>query len=47
VLAYNVSYALVGPQERAALTVNDAFWKQYSLIAKSGAYSLYSLRSGH
>ena len=42
-LAYRVNYALIGPQERASLTVNDAFWEHQSLVARSGNYSLYSL----
>ena len=43
VLAYRVDYALVGPQERSVLTVDDAFWEHHSLVARSGKYSLYSL----
>jgi len=39
--SYGVEYALVGPQERNDLAVNDAFWNQFPAIAKIGSYCVY------
>jgi hypothetical protein len=42
-LRYAVQYVLVGPQERAMMPVNTAFFDQFALIGNSGAYSLYKI----
>jgi hypothetical protein len=39
--SYDVEYAVVGPQERSGLTVNDVFWNQFPVIAQVGEYRLY------
>ena len=38
---YRVDYALVSPLERGNLEVNEAFWRQFPLVAQAGDYRLY------
>jgi hypothetical protein len=40
---YRVDYVLLGPQERAMMSVNAAFFLKFTLIGKSGGYSLYQI----
>jgi hypothetical protein len=43
---YRVDYVLLGPQERKALFVNEAFWQRYSRLAQIGEYQLYKVERG-
>ncbi|HEX8774403.1 MAG TPA: hypothetical protein VF735_12565 [Pyrinomonadaceae bacterium] len=38
---YDVQYIVVGPQERAFVHVNDAFFERYSMVVEVGEYRLY------
>jgi uncharacterized membrane protein len=38
---YGVEYMVVGPQERALVPVNDAFFERYSMVVEVGEYRLY------
>jgi len=40
---YQVAYVLVSPEERTSLTVNDAFWNQFPVVAQSGDYRVYKV----
>jgi hypothetical protein len=40
---YALNYVLIGPQERAMMPVNDAFFSDFPLIGQSGAYALYKI----
>jgi hypothetical protein len=40
---YHVEYVLLGPQERAAMPVDDAFFSQYATVGASGGYRLYKV----
>ncbi len=42
---YGIEYAVVSPQERSSLTVNDDFWNQFPVIAQSGDYRVYKVES--
>ncbi len=42
---YHVDYVLVSPLERTNLTVNDAFWSPFPVVAPSGDYYLYKTGS--
>jgi hypothetical protein len=38
---YNVQYMVVGPQERAFVPLNDAFFERYNMVVEVGEYRLY------
>lgn len=38
---YNVDYIVVGPQERAFVPVNEAFFERYNMVVEVGEYRLY------
>lgn len=40
---YGVQYAVVGPHERAVMTVNDQFFLRFQLIGEVGGYRLYKI----
>jgi hypothetical protein len=40
---YHVEYVLLGPQERAAMPVDEAFFAQYATVGASGGYRLYKV----
>jgi hypothetical protein len=40
---YAVDYVVVSPIERAMLTVNDAFFEAFPLVAEAGQYRLYEV----
>lgn len=40
---YGVDYVLVSPIERGNLTVNDAFFEQFTKVAEAGEYRLYEV----
>ncbi len=40
---YHVDYVLLGPQERAAVPINDAFLAQYAIVGAAGGYRLYKV----
>jgi hypothetical protein len=42
--SYAVNNILVGPQERGMMVVNSAFFSNFTLIGKSGEYSLYQIK---
>jgi hypothetical protein len=41
---YNIDYAVVGPEERAVMAVNDGFFSQFPEVGSAGDYHLYKLR---
>lgn len=41
---YGVEYAVVGPLERAIMTVNDQFFRRFKKVGEAGAYSLYKIK---
>jgi hypothetical protein len=43
---YHVDYAIVGPQERALMPVNEKFWSRYPLMSHIGDYQLYKVERG-
>jgi hypothetical protein len=40
---YGVQYAVLGPQEREQLSVNESFFSQYQIVAEVGGYRLYKI----
>ncbi|MDQ4123126.1 MAG: hypothetical protein M3209_16950 [Acidobacteriota bacterium] len=40
---YGINYILVGPHEREMIDVNDAFFRQFPVVAEAGAYRLYQV----
>ena len=40
---YSVEYVVVGPLERAALRVNDAYFARFTLVGETGEYRLYKV----
>ena len=40
---YGINYIIVSPQERAAVDVNDAFFRQFILVAQAGEYRVYQV----
>lgn len=40
---YGVQYAVVGPHERALMTVNEQFFLRFQLIGEVGGYRLYKI----
>jgi hypothetical protein len=43
---YGVQYAVVGPHERALMTVNEQFFLRFQLIGEVGGYRLYKITQG-
>jgi hypothetical protein len=43
---YHVDYAIVGPQERTLMPVNEKFWSRYPLMSHIGDYQLYKVERG-
>ena len=41
---YNVDYAVVGPQEKIAVTLNERFFNRFEKVGQVGEYSLYKIR---
>jgi hypothetical protein len=41
---YNVSYVVVGPQERGSMPVNEEFWNFKKKVTQQGEYSIYDAR---
>lgn len=41
---YHIDYAMVGPEERENMHVNDAFFRQFPEVGGAGAIRLYKLR---
>jgi hypothetical protein len=44
---YGIDYAVIGPSERALLSVNEAFFARFPTIASVGPYRLYRLGTGN
>jgi uncharacterized membrane protein len=49
---YGIEYAVVGPEERERLTVDDRFFAAHPVIAEAGGFRLYRIQpatrpSGH
>jgi len=40
---YRVDYLVVGPTERAAMAINDAFLSRYPVVGQTGEYRLYKI----
>jgi len=40
---YRIGYVVVGPQERTDLSVNDAFWNQFPVVAQAGNYRVFKV----
>jgi len=40
---YHVDYALIGPQERTFMPINQKFWSCYPLMSQIGEYQLYKV----
>jgi hypothetical protein len=40
---YGVDYVVVGPLERTLLSVNDRFFRRFTLVAEAGEYSLHQV----
>jgi uncharacterized membrane protein len=40
---YHVDYALIGPQERTFMPVNQKFWFRYPVMSHIGEYQLYKV----
>lgn len=40
---YSIEYILVSPIERSNLTVNDAFFERFAMVAEAGEYKLYEV----
>ena len=40
---YEIEYVVVGPIERGSLTVNDAYFERFTLVAQAGEYELYEV----
>ncbi len=40
---YHVDYALIGPQERTFMPINQKFWSRYPLMSQIGEYQLYKV----
>ncbi len=38
---YEIEYIVVGPIERGSLSVNDAYFERFTLVAQAGEYALY------
>jgi len=41
---YKIDYAVIGPQERNVLTVNEEFFSQYEKVGDVGGYQLYKIK---
>ena len=40
---YNIEYVIVSPEERSNLTVNEAFFSRFPVVAESGQYRIYKV----
>ncbi len=40
---YNIEYVIVSPEERSNLTVNEAFFSKFSVVAESGQHRIYKV----
>ena len=40
---YNIEYVIVSPEERANLTVNEAFFSKYPVAAEAGQHRIYKI----
>ncbi|HEV2962348.1 MAG TPA: hypothetical protein VG649_11025 [Candidatus Angelobacter sp.] len=43
---YHVDYAIIGPQERSFMPINQEFWSRYPLMSRIGDYQLYKVERG-
>src|SRR5205807_7203664 len=43
---YHVDYAIIGPQERTFMPVNQEFWSHQTLMSSIGNYQLYKIERG-
>ena len=43
---YHVDYAIIGPQERSFMPINQEFWSHYPLMSRIGDYQLYKVERG-
>lgn len=41
---YGIDYIVLGPYERAQMSINEAFFLQYSITVTTGPYTLYSVK---
>ena len=41
---YNIQYAVVSPQERSAMKLDDLFFARFEKVAEVGEYRLYKTR---
>ena len=41
---YSVSYVLVSPEERSSMTVNEDFFRKFSVLAEVGQYKVYKIK---
>jgi hypothetical protein len=41
---YDVEYAVVGPQERLVMPVNDRFFARFEKVGETGEYKLYKIK---
>jgi hypothetical protein len=44
IVRYNIQYAVVGPQEKNLMKVDDAFFDRFGKVAEVGEYRLYKTR---
>lgn len=43
---YQVDYAIIGPQERTFMPINQEFWSHQTLMSRIGDYQLYKIERG-
>ncbi len=43
---YHVDYAIIGPQERTFMPINQEFWSHQTLMSSIGDYQLYKIERG-
>jgi len=43
---YHVDYAIIGPQERTFMPINQEFWSHQTLMSSIGNYQLYKIERG-
>ena len=41
---YNIEYVIVSPEEKAALTVNEEFFRRFPIIAEVGQHRIYQVK---
>ena len=41
---YNVEYVLISPEEKSNLSVNENFFRKYTVVAEVGEYRVYQIK---